>query len=73
MERSGQTLLWAGIALVLIALAVPWPLWGSQEVIAGLPIWVWWHVAWLVLTSLAFWVFTKVAWGTGVEEVSQRG
>jgi hypothetical protein len=29
---------------VLVALAVPWFLWGSGRVVAGLPVWVWWHI-----------------------------
>jgi hypothetical protein len=65
--------LWSGVALVLAALAVPWFLWGSDAVVAGLPVWVWWHAGWLALTSVVFWVFTRVAWGVGVEGVSRDG
>ena len=64
---------WGVVALVLVALAVPWFMWGSDAVAAGLPVWVWWHVGWLCLTSLVFWVFTQRAWGLGIEEVSPRG
>ncbi|MEF8852121.1 MAG: DUF3311 domain-containing protein [Haloarculaceae archaeon] len=64
---------WGVVAVVLVALAVPWFMWGSDAVVAGLPVWVWWHVGWLCLTSVAFHVFTRRAWGVGVEEVSTRG
>jgi len=55
------------VALVLVALAVPWFLWGSSQVVAGLPVWVWWHIGWMVLTAGVFYVFTRTAWGLGVE------
>lgn len=64
---------WAVVALTLAALSVPWFLWGSDAVTAGLPVWVWWHVGWLALTSLVFWVFTRRAWGLGVEGVGSDG
>jgi hypothetical protein len=61
------TLGWGVVALVLVALAVPWFWWGSDRVVAGLPVWVWWHVGWLGLTSVVFAVFADRAWGLGVE------
>jgi hypothetical protein len=64
---------WIVVAAVLIAFAVPWFLWGVDVVVAGLPVWVWWHVGWMGLTAVVFWVFTRRAWGVGVVEVSQRG
>lgn len=64
---------WVVVAAVLIAFAVPWFLWGVDVVVAGLPVWVWWHVGWMGLTAVVFWVFTRRAWGVGVVEVSQRG
>jgi hypothetical protein len=64
---------WSIVTLVLVTLAVPWFAWGSEAVVAGLPVWVWWHVGWLCLTSVVFWVFTRQAWGLGIEEVSTRG
>ena len=67
MSISKETLLWIGVAFVLAALAVPWFMWGSSRVVAGLPVWVWWHVGWLALTAVVFAVFARQAWGVGVE------
>ncbi len=64
---------WSVVAAVLAALSVPWFLWGSDTVVAGLPVWVWWHAGWLSLTAVVFWVFTRRAWGLGVEGVSRDG
>ncbi|MFC4543019.1 DUF3311 domain-containing protein [Halosolutus amylolyticus] len=58
---------WIAIGIVLSALAIPWFLWGSATVVAGLPLWLWWHVGWMLLASIVFWVFARRAWGIGVE------
>jgi len=60
---------WVIVALVLMALAVPWFLWDSGTVAAGLPVWLWWHVGWMVLASIVFAVFAETDWGVGVEGV----
>ncbi|WP_254837986.1 DUF3311 domain-containing protein [Natronomonas marina] len=65
-ERYG----WALVAAVLVALAVPWFLWGDGRTALGLPLWLWWHVGWMVLASALFWLFTERAWGLGVGEVA---
>ena len=57
--------------LVLIVLAVPWFLWGVDSVVAGLPVWLWWHVGWMALASLCFWLFTRRAWGLGIDGVGE--
>ncbi len=67
MSVSKEMLLWTGVALALAALAVPWFMWGSSRVVAGLPVWVWWHVGWLATTAVVFAVFARTAWGVGVE------
>jgi len=64
---------WTVIALVLMALAVPWFLWGTTRTALGLPVWLWWHIGWMALASVVFAVFTRTDWGVGIEEVSQRG
>ncbi|QFU82658.1 DUF3311 domain-containing protein [Natronorubrum aibiense] len=72
LERAG----WLAVAIVLCGLAIPWFLWGSAAVVAGLPLWLWWHVGWMGLASVVFWIFTKRAWGIGVETdttASSRG
>lgn len=64
---------WAVVALVLMALAVPWFLWGDARTALGLPVWLWWHVAWMTLANVAFAVFARTDWGLGVEGVSRHG
>ncbi|MFC7167582.1 DUF3311 domain-containing protein [Halospeciosus flavus] len=41
-------------------------MWGDTTVVAGLPVWLWWHVGWLALTSVAFALFARRDWGTFV-------
>jgi hypothetical protein len=63
---------WAVTFVVLVALAVPWFLWRVDTVVAGLPVWVWWHVGWLVLTTACFHLFTRRAWGLWVVDGGER-
>lgn len=56
--------IWIVVAIVLVALSIPWFLWGNATVVAGLPVWIWWHVGWMGVTVIAFWLFTRRAWGT---------
>lgn len=65
-ERYG----WIVVFAALVAFSVPWFLWRSDAVAAGLPVWIWWHVAWMALAALVFRVFTRRAWGLGVREGS---
>ena len=67
MASSVERYAWWVTFAVLIAFAVPWFLWGVDSVLAGLPVWLWWHVAWMVLASILFWLFTRRAWGLGIE------
>ncbi|WP_336343108.1 DUF3311 domain-containing protein [Halalkalicoccus ordinarius] len=62
---------WGITFLVLIVLAVPWFLWGVDSVVAGLPVWLWWHVGWMALASLCFWLFTRQAWGLAIEGIGE--
>lgn len=62
-ERYG----WVAAFAVVVALAVPWFLWRSDAVVAGLPVWLWWHVGWMVVTAVVFRAFAGRAWGLGVE------
>jgi len=48
-------------------------MWRSDAVVAGLPVWIWWHVGWLILASVVFYVFTQRAWGLGIERGGHRG
>ncbi|TYT62119.1 DUF3311 domain-containing protein [Natrialba swarupiae] len=58
---------WITVAVVLSALAIPWFLWGDDTLIAGVPLWLWWHVGWMGLASIVFWLFAQRAWGIGIE------
>lgn len=66
MTGTRERYLWAVAFAVLIALAVPWFLWGVDTVVAGMPVWLWWHVGWMVLTAGVFALFARRAWGLGV-------
>ncbi len=58
---------WIAVAVILVGLSIPWFLWGTATVVAGLPVWVWWHVGWMVLASAVFRLFATRAWGIGIE------
>lgn len=73
MNERRQITLWSTVTLVVIGLAVPWFMWGSDAVVAGLPVWLWWHIGWLALASIVFYVFTRRAWGLGIEKGGHRG
>ena len=57
---------------LLVVFAVPWFLWRDSTVVAGLPLWLWWHVGWMVLASGAFSLFARRAWGLGIESPSEE-
>jgi hypothetical protein len=62
LETAG----WVVVMGLLAVFAIPWFLWGSDQLLAGLPVWLWWHIGWMVLASTVFWLFTVRAWGIGV-------
>ncbi|EMA59418.1 hypothetical protein C470_11092 [Halorubrum distributum JCM 13561] len=67
MTRSRSDLVWIPTFAILVAFAVPWPLWGVDRVVAGLPVWIWWHVAWLGLCAALFALFVRSgAWERGM-------
>ena len=61
-----RTLAWVSVFALLPALAIPWFLWGSSRMFAGLPVWLWWHIGWMVLAAVVFRAFTRRAWGLGI-------
>ena len=63
MPNRTESFAWGAILFVLMALAIPWFLWNSSTVVAGFPLWLWWHIGWMVLASLVFAVFTQRGWG----------
>ncbi|MGM0590926.1 MAG: DUF3311 domain-containing protein [Halobacteriota archaeon] len=62
MTRTLTDYLWVGAMVVLVVLAVPWFLWGDSRLVAGLPLWLWWHVGWMFLASATFYAFTRGPW-----------
>lgn len=62
MVQTVRAVGWGVTFLVLIVFAIPWFLWGSATVVAGLPIWLWWHIGWMGLSALVFYAFTRSAW-----------
>jgi len=71
--RRTELVFWIAVAVILAGLTVPWFLWGSATVVAGLPVWLWWHVGWMGLASIVFWIFAQRAWGIGIESASDSG
>ena len=62
MARTLTDYLWILAMAVLVAFAVPWFLWGNSRVVAGLPIWLWWHIGWMGLAAVAFYAFSRGPW-----------
>lgn len=67
MTDRARRVPWLLVFFLLVALAVPWFRWGEGAVVAGLPDWLWYHILWLALTALVFYVFTQRGWGAIVE------
>lgn len=62
MRWKPRAALWTFVFVVLAVFAIPWFLWGDSRVVAGLPLWLWWHVGWMGVSTVAFYVFTRTAW-----------
>lgn len=61
-ERVG----WVAVTVVILALAIPWFLWGDGRLWLGLPLWLWWHIAWLAMATGVLYLFVTRAWGAFV-------
>ncbi len=72
MVSNVERYAWTAAAGLLLALAIPWFLWGSSRIVAGLPIWLWWHIGWMAVASVAFWLFTRRAWGIWITDRGER-
>lgn len=70
MSRTVERYTWGVVFALLIVFAVPWFMWGDSTVLAGLPVWLWWHIGWMGLASLVFWLFSRRAWGLWIEGAS---
>lgn len=69
MTRTRIDYGWIAAFAVLVTFAVPWFLWGDSRVFAGLPLWLWWHIGWMLLTAVVFHLFTRRAWDRGIGAV----
>jgi hypothetical protein len=66
MRRKKTDFLWIGVFVTLVAFAIPWFLWADATTWLGLPVWLWWHIGWMALASLAFALFARGAWDRGM-------
>lgn len=72
MTRTWTDYLWGLALATLVALAVPWFLWRDATTVAGLPVWLWWHVGWMALASAVFYGFTRGAWDRWIDAEAIR-
>lgn len=68
MVSTTEKYIWVAAMMALVALAVPWFLWGDSRTVLELPLWLWWHIGWMVLASVVFWAFARRAWGLGITD-----
>jgi hypothetical protein len=73
MVSRTERYLWPVVMGALVVFAVPWFLWRDATVVAGLPLWLWWHVGWMALASGVFALFARRAWGVGIESPTEEG
>ena len=52
----------------LVGLAIPWFLWGDSRTAFGLPLWLWWHIGWMIVAAAVFRLFARRAWGLWIVE-----
>lgn len=71
MNARIRTLGWLATFSVLVVLSVPWFWWGDSRTAVGIPLWLWWHIGWMGLATVVFYLFTRTDWDRymGVEDV----
>ena len=62
MNPSLRAAGWLLAFAVVVAGAVPWFLWGNSQLIGGLPLWLWWHIGWMIVATAVFAAFTSHGW-----------
>jgi len=62
MTRLKKGIFWAIALFIIMVMGVPWFLWGSSFLFLGIPVWVWYHVGWLFLVTIIFWIFVRTFW-----------
>lgn len=62
MTRTRAKVLWVAIFLVTMVMGVPWFLWRSSRLFMGIPVWVWYHIGWLLFLVFLFWLFVRTYW-----------
>lgn len=73
MTRSKTDYLWYGVFAILVVFAIPWFMWRDATTWAGLPVWLWWHIGWMLVASAAFYAFSRGAWDRLMEAESVEG
>lgn len=71
MSTRIRTVGWLLTATVLVVFSVPWFWWGDSRTAAGVPLWLWWHIGWMGVATVVFYVFANTDWDRymGVEDV----
>jgi hypothetical protein len=59
MRRPTTDYLWIPVFGLLVVFAIPWFLWRDATTVVGLPVWLWWHIGWMLVASAAFALFTR--------------
>jgi len=67
MASRTKSYLWGAVFAVLMALAIPWFLWGNDTVVAGFPVWLWWHIGWMGVAAVTFAAFARDGWGVWMD------
>lgn len=72
MTSTAEGYGWGVLMGILIAFAIPWFLWGDSRIAFGLPLWLWWHIGWMIVATLVFWLFTRRAWGLWIVDTGGK-
>ena len=62
MTKLKKKVVWVVVFFITTVMGVPWFLWGSSLLFIGIPLWVWYHVGWLLFAVFLFWLFVKTYW-----------
>lgn len=72
MKRH-ESFAWAAVFVLLATFAIPWYLWRNETTVLGIPVWLWYHVGWMLLAAATFAVFGRRAWGVWIEDHGASG
>ncbi|RLE14708.1 hypothetical protein DRJ04_01850 [Candidatus Aerophobetes bacterium] len=63
VTRIKIKILWIVVFFITMVMGIPWFFWGSSSCFIGIPVWVWYHIGWLLFLIFLFWLFVKTYWG----------